>query len=54
MLRYSPSATEPGTGHGLRGMRERVALFGGELCAGPAPNGGWRVYAVLPVSGEGT
>jgi signal transduction histidine kinase len=49
----TPTGTEAGTGHGLRGMRERVALFGGELWAGPAANGGWRVYAMLPVQGEG-
>ncbi|WP_133849343.1 sensor histidine kinase [Labedaea rhizosphaerae] len=34
-------------GHGLTGMRERAALFGGELDAGSGPDGGWRVHAVL-------
>jgi signal transduction histidine kinase len=34
-------------GHGLTGMRERAALFGGDLHAGPGPDGGWRVHAVL-------
>ncbi len=40
-----------GGGHGLVGMRERVALFGGELSAGPVGNGGhgYRVHAALPV-----
>ncbi|GAA3396840.1 sensor histidine kinase [Cryptosporangium minutisporangium] len=38
----------PGTGHGLIGMRERVAVFGGSLDAGPCPDGGFRVSAVLP------
>jgi len=37
-----------GTGHGLIGMRERVELWGGELAAGPASGGGYRVRASLP------
>jgi signal transduction histidine kinase len=36
-------------GHGLVGMRERVALLGGSLSAGPAPDGGFVVSAVLPL-----
>jgi signal transduction histidine kinase len=35
-------------GHGLIGMRERVAMFGGTLTAGPAPAGGFCVRAQLP------
>ncbi len=33
------------TGHGIAGMRERAAAFGGTLHAGPLPGGGWRVSA---------
>jgi signal transduction histidine kinase len=36
-------------GHGLIGMRERVALLGGEFQAGAAPGGGFRVSARLPL-----
>ena len=38
----------PGSGHGLMGMRERVALYGGELYAGPHPAGGFEVRARIP------
>jgi signal transduction histidine kinase len=36
-------------GHGLAGMRERVAALGGSLHAGPRPEGGFAVTATLPV-----
>ncbi len=39
-----------GTGHGLRGMRERALAVGGTLDAGPIGGGGWRVRATLPVA----
>jgi signal transduction histidine kinase len=39
-----------GTGHGLTGMRERVAAFNGELQVGPRPGGGFRVVARLPLA----
>jgi signal transduction histidine kinase len=64
LVRYSPGAVAveiaddgragtdgapaEGTGHGLIGMRERVAVFGGELTAGPVPGGGYRMAARLP------
>ena len=35
-------------GHGLVGMRERAAVHGGELTAGPDPHGGFVVTARLP------
>jgi signal transduction histidine kinase len=44
------SVTSPfSTGHGIIGMRERVAVFGGEFAAGPRPEGGFRVFARLPI-----
>jgi signal transduction histidine kinase len=44
-----PCRSEPGPGHGLTGMRERVALLGGSLSAGPSAGGGFVVSAVLPL-----
>jgi signal transduction histidine kinase len=44
------AAERNGAGHGLAGMRERVALCGGEFAAGPLPDGGWRVRAALPLA----
>ena len=44
-------AGQPG-GHGITGMRERAAGFGGEVFAGPRPGGGWRVHTVLRLDPE--
>lgn len=54
---YAQQAAPPGErvgGHGLAGMRERVAGLGGEVSAGPAgDHPGWRVRARIPYSEEG-
>lgn len=42
------SLTHTGSGRGLRGLEERVRVFGGTLTAGPVDTGGWQVRAVLP------
>jgi signal transduction histidine kinase len=48
-----PGAAPPlGTGHGVAGMRERVAAVGGQLAAGPGPERGFRVVASLPLTGD--
>ncbi|QFG23569.1 sensor histidine kinase [Actinomadura sp. WMMB 499] len=49
-----PAAADPGRGHGLLGMRERVQHAGGELRTGPRPGGGWEVTATFPAERAGT
>lgn len=48
-----PSAGSNPGGHGLVGMRERAALYGGTVRAGAHPDGGFVVHACLPVTGTG-
>ncbi|MEV0787762.1 histidine kinase [Kribbella sp. NPDC050459] len=47
-----PVVPAPGSGHGLTGMRERVALLDGTVSAGPTPEGGYLVHALIPVGEE--
>jgi signal transduction histidine kinase len=42
-----------GLGHGLVGVRERVKIYGGEMTAGPAADGGFVLSASLPVEDGG-
>lgn len=49
----APLRPSPGAGHGITGMRERVAMLNGEMTAGPAPDGGYEVAVFLPVPSAG-
>ena len=46
------SASTDGLGHGLVGVRERVKIYGGEMSAGAAPQGGFVLNTRLPIAEE--
>ncbi|WP_449063178.1 ATP-binding protein [Planomonospora algeriensis] len=48
-----PRDALPSSGQGIAGMRERARALGGDLSAGPRPDGGWRLAATLPVERPG-
>jgi signal transduction histidine kinase len=47
-----PRGRAPGTAHGIIGMRERAAAYGGTLRAGARPGGGFEVEASIPLPGQ--
>ena len=46
---HATMAAPGGDGRGLIGLRERIAVYGGQLDAGPRPGGGWRLTARNPL-----
>jgi signal transduction histidine kinase len=48
------AAPSDGLGHGLVGIRERVKIYGGEMSADTAPEGGFVLSASLPLEGYAT
>jgi signal transduction histidine kinase len=45
----APDQPSDSGGRGLIGLRERIAVYGGDLDAGPRPGGGWRLAATIPL-----
>jgi signal transduction histidine kinase len=45
-----PTTRPEASGRGLIGMRERMALYGGTLHAGPRREGGFHVHACVPLT----
>ncbi|MGV9263441.1 sensor histidine kinase [Kitasatospora sp. NPDC003701] len=50
---FPPSPAAAPSGHGIPGMRERSAAYGGTLRAGPLPGGGWGVHTRLVLGSSG-
>ena len=48
----APVQPNPTAGHGVDGMRERAAMYGGRVDAGPTATGGWLVSADLTVADD--
>lgn len=53
-IQVGGSAIAATTGRGLLGLRQRLALYGGELASGPLPGGGWQVRAAMPPGARST
>ena len=49
LVRRRTDLMHPNGGHGLTGMQERAAVYGGTLQVGPLAGSGWRIHARLPL-----